>query len=85
MTLNVSKHVERFINEAVQSGRYTSADEMITRLVEEDAQRERPLADLPEESTDQWTLRLQAWVDAHPSRPLSIDDSRDSIYAGRGE
>jgi Arc/MetJ-type ribon-helix-helix transcriptional regulator len=85
MTINVSKDVENSINAAVRSGRYASADEMIARLVEEDAQRVPPRADLPQESPDQWALRLQAWVDAHPSRPLTIDDSRESIYAGRGE
>lgn len=85
MTLYVSKHVESFINAAVRSGRYASADEMIARLVEEDAQRAQPRAGLPQESPDQWALRLQAWVDAHPSCPLTIDDSRESIYAGRGE
>jgi hypothetical protein len=38
-----------------------------------------------EETPDQWARRLQAWVDTHPPRPLTIDDSRESIYAGRGE
>jgi Arc/MetJ-type ribon-helix-helix transcriptional regulator len=85
MTLNISKDVENVISAAVQSGRYASADEMITRLVEEDAQRAQPRADVPQETPDQWALRLQAWVDTHPSRPLTIDDSRESIYAGRGE
>jgi hypothetical protein len=37
------------------------------------------------EPPDQWTRRLQAWVDSHPPRDLSIDDSRESVYAGRGE
>jgi Arc/MetJ-type ribon-helix-helix transcriptional regulator len=85
MILNVSKDVENFINAAVQSGRYASADEMITRLVEEDARRSQARADAPQESPDQWALRLQAWVDTHPSRSIAIDDSRESIYAGRGE
>ena len=85
MTLNVSKHVEDVINAAVQSGRYASADEMIARLVEEDAQRGQMRAGSPQDSPDQWTRRLQAWVDAHPARSLAIDDSREGIYAGRGE
>ncbi len=32
-----------------------------------------------------WAVRLQAWVDSHPKRDIDIDDSRESIYAGRGE
>ena len=29
--------------------------------------------------------RLQAWVDLHPRIGRPVDDSRESIYAGRGE
>jgi len=42
-------------------------------------------ADDLQESPDEWVLRLQAWVNTHPSRPVTIEDSRESIYAGRGE
>ena len=37
------------------------------------------------ESPEAWTRRLQAWVDTHPVRPITIDDSRESLYSGRGE
>ncbi len=37
------------------------------------------------ETPDQWAGRLQAWVGSHPSRPVHIDDSREGVYAGRGE
>jgi hypothetical protein len=33
----------------------------------------------------EWVRRLQAWVDSLPVRPTRMDDSRESIYAGRGE
>ena len=85
MTLNVSKYVENFINAAVQSGRYASPDEMIARLVMEDSWRAQPRAELPQDSPQKLALRLQAWVDTHPSRHVNIDDSRETIYAGRGE
>lgn len=86
MTINVSKDVENAINAAVQSGRYSSAVEMITKLVQEDARRiPQPPAAPTQAPPDQWVRRLQAWVDTHPSRPITIDDSRESIYAGRGE
>ncbi len=43
----------------------------------------RTLQSNPEE----WAKRLQAWVDSQPRRtgPSTMDDSRESIYAGRGE
>jgi hypothetical protein len=38
-----------------------------------------------QEPPEAWARRLQAWVDTHPARPISIDDSRESLYSGRGE
>jgi hypothetical protein len=40
---------------------------------------------ITEESPEAWVRRLQAWVDTHPARPITIDDSRESLYTGRGE
>ena len=37
------------------------------------------------EPPEEWARRLQAWVDTHPARPITIDDSRESLYSGRGE
>lgn len=34
---------------------------------------------------EEWTRRLRALVDSQPVRPNGMDDSRESIYAGRGE
>lgn len=45
----------------------------------------RPTAGPLRESPEQWIRRLQAWVDSNPARPIEFDDSRESIYAGRGE
>ena len=42
MTIHVSKDVEDKIEAAVRSGRYASADEMIAKLVHEDALRPPP-------------------------------------------
>jgi hypothetical protein len=38
-----------------------------------------------EEPPEAWARRLQAWVDTHPARAISIDDSRESLYSGHGE
>ena len=32
-----------------------------------------------------WSKALHGWANSHPKRPIVIDDSRDSIYEGRGE
>jgi hypothetical protein len=36
-------------------------------------------------STEGFEQRLQAWIDLHPRTGRRVDDSRESIYAGRGE
>jgi hypothetical protein len=32
-----------------------------------------------------WSKALREWVESHPKRDIVIDDSRETIYAGRGE
>ena len=39
----------------------------------------------PGETAEEWTRRLREWIDSHPKRAILIDDSRETIYAGRGE
>lgn len=36
-------------------------------------------------SKDQWITRFRRWAASHRALPYEADDSRDSIYAGRGE
>jgi hypothetical protein len=43
-----------------------------------------PLPPSPE-TAQEWIARFDAWVQAHPTRGYVADDSRESIYAGRGE
>jgi plasmid stability protein len=39
----------------------------------------------PTESAEEWVARFKAWVESHPPVTHFVDDSRESIYAGRGE
>ena len=34
---------------------------------------------------DEWIKEHTAWVNSHPPVTTFVDDSRESIYAGRGE
>jgi hypothetical protein len=64
------------------------ADELrklVAALRENMGQPSSLAAQLAEEPPEAWARRLQAWVDTHPARPVTIDDSRESLYAGRGE
>jgi hypothetical protein len=37
------------------------------------------------ETVEEWIARFQAWVESHPKSDVIADDSRESIYEGRGE
>ena len=39
---------------------------------------------LEQEPPEEWAHRLQVWVDSHPARSITIDDSRETLYADRG-
>ena len=36
-------------------------------------------------STEQWVAAWRAWAEGHPPCPVLANDSRESIYEGRGE
>ena len=42
----------------------------------------KPPRDEPYEA---WERRLDTWMNSHPVREVTIDDSRESLYSGRGE
>lgn len=44
-----------------------------------------PTRPSPDETKEEWKARLRAWAEGYPDRPVEIDDSRETIYAGRGE
>jgi hypothetical protein len=39
----------------------------------------------PFRSVEEWSQNLRAWAASHPRLDRIADDSRDSIYEGRGE
>jgi hypothetical protein len=39
----------------------------------------------PPLSAEEWIAEWRAWADNQPVRPVIADDSRESIYEGRGE
>ena len=47
-----------------------------------DSESDNGHADLP---ANQWIARLRLWVSSHRPLPYEADDSRESIYEGRGE
>lgn len=39
----------------------------------------------PVRNAEEWIAELRAWAASHPRIDAVVDDSRESIYAGRGE
>jgi predicted transcriptional regulator len=82
ITLQLSPETESKLHElASQSGQ--TLEKYLERLAEEAAARGtgRPA----ERSAEEWIAEFRAWAASHPSSGPIADDSRESIYAGRGE
>lgn len=62
--------------------------EYVLEVVEEDLALAEPFPQVGTESPQkhqQWESDLDAWASSHPRLHSIADDSRESIYAGRGE
>ncbi len=46
-------------------------------------QKEKPFYETA--TLEEWSHELRAWAASHPASDVIADDSRESIYAGRGE
>ena len=67
--------------QAAATGR--APEELALQALEEQlAVSGQPLVTL---SADEWIADIRAWAQSHRSLPHDADDSRESIYAGRGE
>ncbi len=85
--IHVSPDSEGFLDELVASGRFTSRDAAIEEAIHrlrEDLQTNGEDQSGPL-SADEWCDRFEAWSARHRRLPHEADDSREGIYAGRGE
>jgi hypothetical protein len=88
--LQLSPETERVLTEkAAQSGQTLEA--YLEQLAQRDAQAANgrpavaPQSTPPSLALPQWSAAWRAWAASHATRSLVADDSRESIYAGRGE
>jgi hypothetical protein len=90
MTLRFPPEVEAKLQErARQTG--ATVEQLVESAVQEMLERQ-PMQDPDELSSEEWVKRWKAWVQSmreHVSRTVPpgvvADDSRESIYEGRGE
>jgi hypothetical protein len=86
VTIQLTPDTERRLREqAAQSGE--SLESLLQRLAEQAAAVGNGTAKKPdaELTPEQWSVEWRAWAASHKATPGVLDDSRESIYAGRGE
>jgi Arc/MetJ-type ribon-helix-helix transcriptional regulator len=85
--IDISPESQGFITELVTSGRFPSREaaleEAVRRLREEfESNRHDDAVVL---SAQDWCDLFERWAASHRTLRYEADDSRDAIYAGRGE
>jgi hypothetical protein len=86
VTLQLHPDTERRLREqASRSGQ--TLETYLQQLAEQAAAAEGSAAPSSgaELTPDQWSAEWRAWAASHTHTPGELDDSRESIYAGRGE
>jgi Arc/MetJ-type ribon-helix-helix transcriptional regulator len=78
---------ERFVDDLVASGQFASREAVLDQAVqllrvEFEQNGGICTGDL---TAQEWCDRFDQWADSHKTLPHEADDSRESIYAGRGE
>jgi hypothetical protein len=88
--LQLPPETERVLTEkAAQSGQTLEA--YLEQLAQRDAQAANGMPVVaaqpagPPLTLPQWSAAWRAWAASHATRCVVADDSRESIYAGRGE
>jgi hypothetical protein len=86
VTVELPPETERRLRErAARNGQ--SLETFLGQLAEQAASVEGSSASPPGEklTPEQWSAEWRAWAASHRALPGEVDDSRESIYAGRGE
>lgn len=74
-TIDLTGLPEQTVRQVVQLVREARAKQA------EATARRSPNQDDPE----RWSAELRTWAASHPKRAITLDDDRESIYAGCGE
>ena len=82
LVLRLSPEIEaKLIEQSAITGRLP--EEVALHALEE--QLLVPELQEAELSAEEWVADIRAWARSHRHLPIEADDSRESIYAGRGE
>jgi hypothetical protein len=82
IVLHLSPEMEaKLLQQALAVGK--RPEDLALHALEEQLAGEIPAAESP--TPEQWVADFRHWAESHRRLPIEADDSRESIYAGRGE
>lgn len=92
LTIELPAEAQRRLQENARARGLTAksyVEDLVRKDIETKGKNGRPQLDEDEKSkelsTEQWIAAFEAWTSSHQPLPHLADDSRESIYAGRGE
>jgi len=92
MVNGISPDNEAFLQQAVAAGQFPSREAALDEAVRALREKTEPVkavsgkeSDGKRMSAEEWINDLRAWSASHPYSTHFVDDSRESIYEGRGE
>jgi hypothetical protein len=87
LTIQLAPEIEAKLRKrADRSGK--TIEEFVVRLAEEAVAADPKVLDPRDkspEAIERWITEFRAWAASHKATGVIADDSRDSIYEGRGE
>ena len=82
LVLQLSPEIEaKLLQQAVLVGK--PPEELAMKALEEQLAVEGPVMEV--QTAQQWVADFHRWAERHRRLPREADDSRESIYEGRGE
>jgi hypothetical protein len=86
ISFQLRSEIERLLQQKA-ARRGQSLEVFLQGLAEREAHQPDTAGDSTVETTatDLWVERWRAWAQGHPATAIVADDSRESIYGGRGE
>lgn len=82
--INFPSEIETaLLNRAAAAGQ--DVESFVRNVVTESLAEQDMAVPTKKQQPAEFRTRLESWIDLHPKLDHAIDDSRESIYAGRGE
>jgi hypothetical protein len=84
VTIELKPEVEmQVLVQAASKG--VSVESFLASVIESNLPSEDPDPFYKRASPEEWSRAFREWAESHDSIQTDVDDSRDSIYEGRGE